>query len=51
MTDEELLALTQNEIPGKILTAESWFLKEWGSTNSKDAPLTKPHVQEESHFQ
>jgi hypothetical protein len=37
MTDEELLALTRNEIPGKILTAASWFLKEWGSANSKDA--------------
>jgi hypothetical protein len=38
MTDEELLALTKNKIPGKILTAASWSLKEWGSTNSKDAP-------------
>jgi hypothetical protein len=38
MTDEELLALTKNEIPGKILTAASWFLKEWGSANSKDIP-------------
>jgi hypothetical protein len=37
MTDEELRALTKNEIPGKILTVASWFLKEWGSTNSKDA--------------
>jgi hypothetical protein len=36
MTDEELLALTRKEITGKILTAVSWFLKEWASANSKD---------------
>jgi hypothetical protein len=51
MTDEKLIALTKNEIPGKIMTAASWFLKEWGSANSKDAPRTKLHFQEESHLQ
>jgi hypothetical protein len=37
MTDEELLVLTRKEIPGKILTAASWFLKEWAPAHSNDA--------------
>jgi hypothetical protein len=28
MTDEDLLVLTRKEIPGKVLTAASWFLKQ-----------------------
>jgi hypothetical protein len=31
MTDEDLLVLTRKEIPGKVLTAASWFLKQRNS--------------------
>ena len=39
MTDEELLVLIEKEIPGKVLTAASWFLKEWNPNNIKDETL------------
>jgi hypothetical protein len=44
MTDEEVLVLTRKEIPGKILTAASWFLKEWAPANSKDASPDKTTI-------
>jgi hypothetical protein len=48
MTDEELLVLTKKEIPGKILTAASWFLKEWAPTNIKDDSSDKTTIPEGS---
>jgi hypothetical protein len=36
MTGEELFALTRKEIPGKVLTAASWFLKYWDTTIGND---------------
>jgi hypothetical protein len=48
MTDEELLVLTKKEKPGKILTAASWFLKEWAPANIKDNPSDKTTIPEDS---
>jgi hypothetical protein len=48
MTDEEILVLTKKEIPGKILTATSWFLKEWAPANIKDTSSDKTAIQEGS---
>jgi hypothetical protein len=46
MTEEELLILTRNEIPGKILTAASWFLEEWAPANIKDVSLDETTIPE-----
>jgi hypothetical protein len=42
MTGEELLALTRKEIPGKVLTAASWFLKHWDTIISNDEQMNEP---------
>jgi hypothetical protein len=46
MTYEELLFLTGKEIPGKSLTAASWFLKEWAPANIKDASSDETTIPE-----
>jgi hypothetical protein len=41
MTGEELLALTRNVIPGKMLTAASWFFKHWNPTIGNDEQMNE----------
>ena len=48
MTDEELLVLTRKEIPGKVLTAASWFLKEWNPNYIKDETSDNPISSEDN---
>jgi hypothetical protein len=48
MTDEDLLVLTRKEIPGKVLTAASWFLKQWNSNAQSKAPVPDDSITEDS---
>jgi hypothetical protein len=48
MTDEDLLVLTRKEIPGKVLTAASWFLKQRNSEAQLKAPGLVDSVAENS---
>jgi hypothetical protein len=58
MADEDLLVLTRKEIPGKVLTAASWFLKQWNSNahpevQVPDGPITedgRPTAETEPSF-
>jgi hypothetical protein len=45
--DEELLVLTKKEIPETVLTAASWFLKEWVPANIKDASTDETTIRED----
>jgi hypothetical protein len=51
MTGEELLALTRKEIPGKVLTAASWFLKHWNTTIGNDEQMNKAQSSLEERVQ
>jgi hypothetical protein len=51
MTGEKLLALTRKEIPGKVLTATSWFLKHWDTIISSDEQMNEPLPKAEERGQ
>jgi hypothetical protein len=51
LTGEELLALTRKEIPGKVLTAASWFLKHWDTAISNDEQMIEPRPESEERVQ
>jgi hypothetical protein len=48
MTDEDLLVLKRKEIPGKVLTAASWFLKQWNSEAQSQGPGLVNSITENS---
>jgi hypothetical protein len=51
MTGEELLALTRKEIPGKVLTAASCFLKHWNTAIGNDEQMNKAQSNLEERMQ
>jgi hypothetical protein len=51
MTGEELLALTRKEIPGKVLTAASWFLEHWDTAIRNDEQMNEPLPKSEERVQ